>query len=237
MSDVKVAWVMPTYGPIWAPAYTSHMKAIAYASRYFTVSDLGSVCGIGATDRMTLDAAEVCLIHDVLEDASFTHVFWTESDMLLPTNCLPRLMDLDKEIASGLYILRAPTPESAGQPCLFVKHVTPADNPYVHTPVTIFPTDAPFRLNGCPGFGCALMKTSIFANLPKPYFSIVNGKHGSDMYFYTNCLNAGIEVWVDPRVRCTQIDYFEVSFEDWLKRMREDKQWASGGYILNAMEA
>lgn len=232
MSSVHVAWAIPGYGSVWPPAYESHMRAIAYASRYLTVNFLGSVNGAGITDRMPLDAAENLLTEQALALKETTHIFLTENDMILPDTTLIDLLALDKPIASGVYFLR----NGYGQPCLYKRMVGLPSNPYAQTPLSIFPLDRPFKLDGCPGVGCVLIKREVFEGMKKPWFEIKQGHHGSDLFFYTNAVKAGFEVWIDPRVRCGQVEYISWDFDHYRQRLQTDPAFAASGGIVGIAE-
>ena len=233
MPDVNIAFSSTGYGPLWAPAVATWLRAVAVGSRHVTVTQLGKVGGAGITDRAYTHQAENGLVEDFLADPTLTHLFCTESDMLLPPDILPTLLALDKPIASGIYFLR----NGRGQPCLFQKVLTSRENPYVFSPVTAFPTTEPFRVDH-PGLGCVLFKREVFEHpqMPYPWFDLAAKQYGSDMYFFTKVKDAGIEVWAHPGVRCGQIDYVNVDFDDYEKRVREDPTYAQSGVILGTSE-
>lgn len=56
------------------------------------------------------------------------------------------------------------------------------------------------------GFACALVKTSVFTLLDYPWFQYVIYQDYStlseDFYFCQNCASFGVDIWLDPRVRC-----------------------------------
>jgi len=230
----QIVWAMTGYLRLpFPPVYSSHLRAIAYASRYFTVEDVGAVAGVGASDRMYTHSAENSLVQEFLATEGATHIFLTEVDMILPKDTLPKLAALDKPIASGLYFLRG----GNGQPCLYAKSLTPGNNPYPHWPVTLFPRETPFRISarggGCPGLGCVLIAREVFERVPFPWFDLKESHYGSDIYFYTKVRDAGIEVWVDPTVRCDQIDYRIDTFNDYVKRCEADPAFAGSGFIIS----
>jgi len=237
--NAKITWVLPNYGPIWAPVYSSHMQIIAYTSRYMEVNHLGQVVGIGCTDRSYTHSAENNAVSSFLKDPNSTHIFMTESDMIMPKETILDLLDLDKDIVSGVYFLRG----GSGQPCLYRKVLTPSSSRYPHTPVRVFPTDRPFRVD-CPGLGCVLIKRGVFekwdgsdSNNPrgdKVWFDLREGAYGSDMYFYTHAREHGFEVWVNPKVMCEQIDYYVTGIEDYRRRIENDPHFARDGFIINA---
>lgn len=242
MTPINLAFTSTAYGPLWAPACASWLRAVAVGSRHFTVTPMGElgaegitgkVGAAGITDRAYTHQAENGLVEDFLSDKTLTHLFMTEMDMILPSDILQKLVALDKPIASGIYFLR----NGRGQPCLFQKVLTSRDNPYVFSPVSAFPTDQPFRVDH-PGLGCVLFKREVFEHpqMPYPWFDLAAKKFGSDMYFYTKVKDAGIEVWADPSVMCDQIDYKIETFEDYRKRLVEDPNFVKGGVLIGTSE-
>lgn len=240
---MRIVWGMVAYGPFpYAPVYTSHMRAMAYASRFFATEFLDGTSGMLAaysTDRMYTHSAENFLVRrflDELPDA--THLFLTEMDMILPLDTITKLAALDKPIASGLYFLRG----GGGEPCLYVPSpVRPVLNKFPHTPVGIFPTETPFKLakaGGCCGLGCVLIKREVFEAIEPPWFDLKEKNprtqegYGSDMYFYTKVKEAGIEVWIDPTVRCGHIDYVTAEFDDYVKRLQEKPEELQRRFII-----
>jgi len=237
--NMRLGWAMPNYGPIFNSIYASHLAAIAVASRYMTVERIGKLPLVGCTDRMYVHQAANKIVNEA-RDADMTHIFWTESDMILPTDCLIKLMEVDKDIVSGVYFLRG-----SGEPCLYAP--TPVEikeNPYLHTPVTVYDERGPFKLHkkagGCPGMGCVLMKMGVFDKMERPYFDLKansEGKrdgYGQDLYFYTKVKWAGIEVWVTPSVVCDQIETSVVGYADYRKRLLEQGKQRSGFVAVDA---
>lgn len=220
--SIKIVWGMVAYGPFpYAPVYTSHMRAIALASRHYATvfSDGSKIAGIGSTDRTYTHSAENAVVRDFLSIPDATHLFLTEMDMVLPDDTLVKLAALDQPVASGLYFLRG----GYGQPCLYKKTFTTKENPYPHTPVSIFPTDKPFYLDeqggGCPGVGCVLIRREVFEAIEPPWFDLKENFYGSDMYFFTKVRDKGFQVWIDPTVRCSHMDYVAWDFDDYARRL------------------
>lgn len=231
---INVAFTSTGYGPMWAPAVASWLRAVAVGSRHFTVEQIGQLGAAGITDRTYTHQAENGLIQDCLANPDITHIFMTEMDMMLPPDVLPKLIELDKPIVSGIYFLR----NGRGQPCLFQKILTSRENPYVFSPVTGFPLDRPFRVDHT-GLGCVLIKREVFEH-PKmefPWFDLSATKYGSDMYFFSKVKWAEIEVWAHPGVMCKQIDYKVEELADYEKRIREDPAFLRSGVIIGASES
>ena len=56
------------------------------------------------------------------------------------------------------------------------------------------------------GFACALVKANVFTRMDNPWFQYVTNADGStlseDFYFCQNARFYGIDIWMDPRVKC-----------------------------------
>ena len=238
LDGVKVAWVMPNYGPLYSEVYASHMCAIAYANRTLNVMHGSDIPMVGCTDRMYIHSACNYIIQQVLLQENITHIFWTESDMILPKDVIPKLLKVGKAIVSGIYFLRG----GGGQPCLYKR--TPLEvkeNPYLHTPITVYDERGPFRVD-CPGMGCVLMERKVFETIPEPWFDLkandpgLKNGYGQDLFFYTKVRWAGIEVWATPDVVCDQIDTYVVGYKDYRKKLAENKGNFGGFIALDASQ-
>lgn len=235
----RIFFAATNYGPMWKPVVESWLSVVGYTSRRFAVDfewprGRADLTGAAITDRMYTHSAENNIVHSFLQaEPRLTHVFMTECDMILPHDTIIKLLALDQPVATGVYILRGGT----GQPCLYTKSYYTKENPYVHSPVTVFPTEHPFPLDknghgGCPGLGCVLIRREVFEQVPYPWFDLKEGKYGSDMYFWTKVRDAKFDVWVDPTVRAYQIEYQVPSFEDYERRLKTDPDYPKGGVII-----
>lgn len=218
-SRPTVMFAMPHYGiAIHRLVYESHLAAVAHA----TNEGIGiRYSSIGVTNKMNLAAAQNGLIEYALAMKP-DFVFITEQDMIIPNRSITHLMqqaiDNNLDIVSGVYFLRG-----SGEPCLYTKDLRKDDGQYGHSPMLTFPKDKLFEV-GCCGFGCVLMRTSIFEKLDKPWFDDQEGKHGTDMYFYANTRRKGFKVWADSSLLVDQIDEDEprmwgyADYKKWLKK-------------------
>lgn len=238
MTDINVAIGVTGYGPLWAPPVSSWLRVAAYTGRYFAVESIGKIGGAGVTDRQYTMTAENSLVSDMLADPTFTHLFMSEIDMILPHDTIVKLVALDKDIACGLYFLRTHKPEDRGSPCLYKRSpAIPAKEkkkPYVeysHTPITLFPKTEPFRID-CGGLGCILLKRKVFETIPYPWFDLKVNGYGSDIYFSKHVKDHGLEMWCDPSVRCGQIDYYETNLDDYEWQLANNPGFASRGFIV-----
>ena len=236
--ETNVAFTSTGYGPIWAPAVSSWLRCVGYSARHFNVQHIGKIGGAGVTDRQYTHNAENRLVREMLKEPSFTHIFMTESDMILPHDAIVRLAALDKPMASGVYFLRADEQEASGQPCLYKRPwLTEAEQKervnaeFLHSPVRLFPSDAPFMAD-CAGLGCILIKREVFDIVKEPWFDLKADGYGSDFYFAKHCKDAGVELWIDPAVLCEQVDYYFTSIRDWKWRLENDPNFVKAGYII-----
>ncbi len=235
---INVAFASTGYGPLWAPAVASWLRVCAYTGRFFDIDTVGKIGGAGVSDRMYTHQAENKLVRDMLESPSkFTHIFLTESDMILPHDCIVKLADMNVDMATGVYFLRSDSQQDAGQPCLYKRAVidkTQRNTPYaeyLHSPVSLFSTAESFKID-CAGLGCILIKREVFEKVPAPWFDLKADAYGSDMFFSKHVKDAGIDLWVNPKVMCGQIDYYETNVEDYLWRLENDPTFAKRGFII-----
>lgn len=231
---IGVVFASTSYLHIWSQAVETWLRAITFGDRYLRENGLGKVCGVGITARQYTHSAENQLVRDFLADAQATHLFLTESDMLLPDQCLEKLLEVQQPIVSGVYFLR----NGNGQPCLYKRAIGLKGNPYGMSPLTLFPTDKPWRLDGCPGLGCVLIERRVFAAMADPWFQLKDGPdgHGSDLYFYTHVRQAGFPVWVQPAVLCGQVDMHVESVQTYHQRLQDDPAFAGSGFIVGMQD-
>jgi hypothetical protein len=245
---MNIAFTSTGYGPLWAPAVASWLRVVGYTARQFAIEQIGKVGGAGISDRTYTMTAQNNLVEEMLATPDFTHIFMTEMDMILPHDCIVKLLALDKDMASGVYFLRHGSQAGRGQPCLYKKSplreaVRSAKNQlqFGHSPVALFPQNMPFRID-CSGLGCLLIKREVFGRVPYPWFDLKAKAregtpqdkigYGSDIYFHTKARLAGVELWVDPTVQCKQIDYYETDIEDYKWQLDNNPNFATTGFIV-----
>ena len=64
------------------------------------------------------------------------------------------------------------------------------------------------RIHGC-GFGATMVRTDVFQRIGQPWFEWTDYPDGNclseDLYFCRNCTDNGVDVFLDPRVRCGHV--------------------------------
>lgn len=237
--DVKVAWAMPTYGPIYPQVYSNHLAVVAYASRYLTMERIGEVPIIGTTDRMYLHTACNKTVKAFLE-SDCTHIFWTESDMIMPFYTIPKLLSHGVQFTTGVYFLR----NGGGQPCLYMRgEMSVHTGVYGAVPVSVFPEDSLFKVHAS-GMGVALIHRSVFEAIDPPWFDLKEGWHkvdgkilgyGQDIYFASKVSTAGVDVWVDSSIHCSQVTDGIINILDYRESIA-NKDFKADGAVITGGE-
>lgn len=136
----------------------------------------------------------------------YDYVFWMDSDMKFPQDCLVRMLETirenDFDILTGLYFRRLP-PYS---PVLFeeleIDGVEATWKEFDKIPKDIF------EVAGC-GFGCVLMKTDVFLDVQGRFGQMFSplGRNGEDVAFCWRARQCGYKIYCDPSVVCGHVAY------------------------------
>lgn len=136
-----------------------------------------------------------------------THLFFVDSDMVLPPDILARLLRHQKPIVSGLYYQRqfphvpvykkdVPPPLPAKLPMDFLEKLPPEGTELMEV--------------GVIGFGCVLVEWSLLMKIaekvgtPTRFFAFENNE-GEDMHFCRHVHNVGEKIWLDPTAECGHV--------------------------------
>ncbi len=141
------------------------------------------------------------LLIDAAQDIKATHILLLDDDMQIPSDALMKLLNRDKDIVSGLYVsgsyphfpVAFDVANEKGE-CLPV---------YLHgkDPEGLYPIVAA-------GFGCLLIKMSVFEKLTKPYVRLgeLNCEEWcDDIGFFKRVREAGIKSYLDMGVQLGHI--------------------------------
>lgn len=125
-----------------------------------------------------------------------THILFIDSDVLPRAKTLDTLLELDKDIVTGVY----PMTSRKGLAWSVAKEDT-------FMGIEDLPRN-PFKVKYC-GFGCVLVKMEVFERLEWPYWKneFVEGgiTKGEDIYFCDKAREAGYDIWCEPKVKCNHI--------------------------------
>jgi hypothetical protein len=129
----------------------------------------------------------------VMQNGSFTHMMWLDSDMRFPPDTLERLLKHDKDMVCASYTERTNP---------FLPVTFPDFEDTRSRGFTLPDTTGLSPIDAC-GFGCVLVRTSVFEKLERPYFIVSwnpngPGCHvGEDLFFFKKAKNAGVQLWQD----------------------------------------
>jgi len=138
----------------------------------------------------------------IAQDMLCSHIFFVEHDMSFPPDTIKRLLAHDVDAVGVLYNCRY-------LPLTKVNWFYGKDGEITkdaEIPTELF--EAPVMATGC-----ALVKTSVFSKIDKPYFPMEDDQDGNrivtqDVGFSEKIIKAGMKVWCDPTIEVKHIgDY------------------------------
>lgn len=131
-------------------------------------------------------------------------LFFLDSDVFPPSDCLHRLMSHNVPIVTGVYWMKSSPPQPVVYKVLGNGPIWEID-----------PTAGLVEIGGA-GLGCTLINMSVFDNLESPYFKTnwsmvkdgrtIHSQIGEDHYFYLMAQKAGYKIYMDPTVLCDHYD-------------------------------
>lgn len=124
-------------------------------------------------------------------EADTNYILWLDSDISFPSTIALRLLAHDENVVAGNYVTRQLPHRSVAFP-KFEKWDNTLD----------FENDIQLSNVEAIGFGCVMMKTSIFKEIKNPWFEFVwsedyNTFYGEDITLCKKLLNLGYEIKVD----------------------------------------
>lgn len=128
----------------------------------------------------------------------YDYVLMVDSDTIIPPDTLDLMLDPPVEVCLGV-CPRKNTKE--GKSAMIKLGSDNYHNNYLYSELP----ENRVRIKGG-GFACALIKTSVFSQLDYPWFQYVTNEDYStfseDFYFCQHAALYGVDIWMDPRVRC-----------------------------------
>ena len=128
----------------------------------------------------------------------FDYLFAVDHDMKFEPDTLMKLLNADKDIATGLYRQRK-----------FENHIMELYDENGPIKKENIPENQLFRVAGC-GFGCVLVKKHVFQQIGYPQFEYHVALDHKDTFSedYDFCKKArakGFEIWADTSIKCGHI--------------------------------
>ena len=186
---MKLALVVPTYGPV-DPAAAKHLRvAVMHAAQHAEVQWVGDASpdrvGFAAARNMGAQAA-------LATDADA--VMWVDSDIILPADGISRLVHAGRDFITGIYCQRA----KPHWP--LIAHFD--DRRRVFNWWTHWPPNVIAPIDGC-GFGCVLTSRTLLQAIPQPWFTFE--EFSEDFDFCLKAAHAGHQLYVDTGVVCEHL--------------------------------
>lgn len=134
---------------------------------------------------------------------NFDYMLWVDSDIVLPSDTLLKLLSPQKDIVSGVYIQRKPEKKI---PEIYLWNSTGG-----MSNATVEDMQAPRLLEvaGC-GFGCVLTSRKVLQDIGYPqfhYHDALDHKDtvSEDVDFCIKAKNKGYKIYVDTSIKCNHI--------------------------------
>lgn len=151
---------------------------------------------------------------DLVEQAKrmkATHIFFLDSDVILPPDGLQMLWSHKLPIVAGVYGSKHEAPG------VWIEQAKSGEGRYAAvTRETLEPPSIFTHKDIVIGGGCVLIDMKVFNRLEMPYFEWTQGRVpngvSEDFYFFEKLRKEGIPVHVDTRVKCLHVD---ISAIDW----------------------
>lgn len=133
----------------------------------------------------------------------YDYLFSVDSDIVLPNDCLVKMLNHDKDLVSGVYIQRKPDVEVVE---IYRKNQFGGVS---NVPFVQLQPAGLHEIDGC-GFGCVLVKSDIIRKIGYPQFvykSALDHKDtvSEDVYFCTKAKELGAKMFVDSTIVCNHI--------------------------------
>jgi FkbM family methyltransferase len=142
----------------------------------------------------------------------YDYLLSVDSDIVLPRDTLTRFLAHDVDIVSGLYIQRKP-----GQHILELYENNDRGG-VSNIPYGKIKDKGLVPIGGC-GFGCVLIKQSVFKGIPYPHFVYHSAlDHANtiseDVDFCAKALKKGFKIYADTTMKCRHVGQSEFLIDD-----------------------
>lgn len=177
---------------------------------------LRSLLGLELSGEVQYTFAQNTLIYDgrnqlagVAMDGGFDAVLWLDSDMVVPSDLLKRMIahfEAGREMVTGLYFTRR-TPV---EPVIYRRLYFTREDPQFPTPhaesMNDYPKDSVFPVYAC-GFGAVMTSTALIRRVRERFglpFSPQSG-WGEDLSFCIRAHEVGATITCDSTIKCGHV--------------------------------
>ena len=194
-ADVKAVICMPCDHPI-APEASNSFAGV-YGQGLLDGTVIGRTIGAHGTLARTRNV----LVYEALKlSPRPTHIFWMDSDMLVPPGAVAHLAAHDKPIVGGLYHLKRQPFNPVAYRWVSEDRLRMIDLP-----------DDPHGLVSVDGMGlgCALIALDVYTSMAAHYADDIwhafRDGDGEDVHFFKRAKEMGYEVWLETDLRCGHV--------------------------------
>jgi FkbM family methyltransferase len=133
----------------------------------------------------------------------YDYLFSVDSDIVLPKDCLVKMLSHDVDIVSGLYIQRKPEEH------ILEIYRSNDSGGVSNIPYSELPLNSLIPIDGC-GFGCVLIKSNVFAEVGYPqfkYHSALDHRYtvSEDVDFCKKSAARGFKLFADTSIHCEHV--------------------------------
>lgn len=197
---------------------TPHTGLVNYEwAVYFKILQPPCAFNIISNRGLPIDRARCDLIAQA-KSTGATHIFFIDSDVLVPHDGLLRLWSHRLPIVAGIYGSKHETTD------IWIENSKSGDSRYAAVLPQVLESDQLFsHPDMVTGLGCCLINMQVFNKLEEPYFYWTQGREKSgiseDFYFFEQVRKAGIPIHVDTSVKCFHIDYCKLTWSGQRERL------------------
>jgi hypothetical protein len=164
---------------------------------------------------LPIDRARCDLVNQA-KTMNATHIFFLDSDVIMPPDGLIRLWQRKLPIVCGIYGSKHETPG------VWIEQAKSGEQRYAAVnPMALEQNQLFTHPDIVVGAGCCLIDMQVFNKIQSPYFNWTQGREeggiSEDFYFFEKVRKAGIPIHVDNTVRCLHGDFRAL---DWAGRVQ-----------------
>ena len=198
---------------------SGHVRSLLALTHYFTENKI-TWAWSGEYSSLVADAREMTMSGDNQNNLyerrpfkgqiTYDKILWIDSDIIFTVDDAMRLLDHDKDVVSGAYLLGSG--EVTAYPKLLDRALMYED---------VLKMTEPIKIAGC-GFGFLAVKHGVFESLSRPWFQSVEVETddgykfmmmGEDLSWCKRVTDLGYEIWFDPTIRVTHHKMIKLTWE------------------------
>lgn len=147
-----------------------------------------------------------------------SHIFFLDSDVILPQDGLIRLWNHRMPVVCGIYGSKHEAPG------IWVEQAKSGEGRYAAvSPQSLSQATLFSHPDMVVGAGCCLIDMQVFNRIEEPYFEWTQGRVpggvSEDFYFFEKIRKAGVPIHVDMAVKCKHVDISALNWEGKRERL------------------